>query len=137
MPCSRSSCDGGWYPSANCLALFPVPQPRGKLRGTWSRPTAKGEVEGPTLSRPTAKREIEGDLVQVPQPRGMLRGICQMKESAHGGACSNGLPALGEGFYALEGISGETPPPVMATALQGTAYLYWNAFLLYYKFNIL
>ena len=25
---------------------FPGPHPRGKLRGIWSRPTPKGEVEG-------------------------------------------------------------------------------------------
>ena len=43
MPCSRSL-GGGWYPSMPCR--FPGPHPRGKFRGIWSRPTAKGEVEG-------------------------------------------------------------------------------------------
>ena len=35
---------GGWYSSMPCR--FPGPHPRGKFRGIWSRPTAKGEVEG-------------------------------------------------------------------------------------------
>ena len=42
----------------------PGPQPRGKLRGIWSRPTIQGEVEG-IWSRPTTKGEVEGDLVQA------------------------------------------------------------------------
>ena len=62
-----------------CLACFqahtqggslggsgPGPQPRGKLRGIWSRPTPKGEVEGDLA---------KGD---VPAPGGwcLLRGRC-------------------------------------------------------------
>ena len=35
----------------------PGPQPRGKLRGIWSRPTPKGEVEGDLAKRVPAPRE--------------------------------------------------------------------------------
>ena len=55
-----------WYPSMPCSRSpggSPGPHPRGKWRGIWSRPTAKGEIEGGIWFRPTAKGEIEGDLV--------------------------------------------------------------------------
>ena len=42
MPCR-------WYPSMPCSRSpggSPGPYTKGKLRGIWSRPTAKGEVEG-------------------------------------------------------------------------------------------
>ena len=61
---------------------FPGPQPRGKLRGIWSRSTAKGE--------------IEGESGPGPQPRGKLEG------SGPGGAWSGeGVP--GPGGCLLEG----------------------------------
>ena len=58
----------------------PGPQPRGKLRGIWSRPTTKGKLRGiwsrpitkgklrGIWSTPTTKGEVEG--CPRPQPRG-------------------------------------------------------------------
>ena len=37
---------GVWYPSMSCRFPGPHPHPRWMFRGIWSRPTAKGEVEG-------------------------------------------------------------------------------------------
>ena len=74
----------------------PGPHPRGKLRGIWSRPTPKGEVEG--------------DLA-----RGVLQGCLLWGGgvSAPWGVCSGGVLALG--------VCVETPlPSVMATAAGGT-----------------
>ena len=123
MPCSRSP-GGGWYPSMPCR--FPGPQPRGKLWETWSRPTAK--------------REIEGDLVQAHSQGGCWGGSGQGVESALGGPALGGcllwgVPALGGGVPALEGMWRDTP--TCDGYCCGRYASYWNAFLLYYKFNIL
>ena len=55
---------GGAIPAclaAGLLGGFPGPHPRGKMRGIWSRPTAKGE--------------IKGDLVQAHSQGGGWGGI--------------------------------------------------------------
>ena len=52
----------------------PGPQPRGKLRGIWSRPTPKGEVEG-NLVQAHTQGESWGESGPGPHPRGKLRGI--------------------------------------------------------------
>ena len=104
----------------------PGPQPRGKLRGTWSRPQPRGKLRG-ILSRPTAKGDVKGDLA-----RGwsLLWGGLLW-----GGACSGGVPVLGGGVPALEGMWRDTP--TCDGYCCGRYASYWNAFLLYYKFNIL
>ena len=73
---------GGWYPSMPCR--FPGPQPRGKLRGIWSRPTAKGEVEGDLVQAHT-QGGVEGDLARG----SALGGVCSGRgvETPHDGHC--------------------------------------------------
>ena len=49
MPCSRSPGGGGLQAhiqGESGRGSGPCPQPRGKLREIWSRPTPTGEVEG-------------------------------------------------------------------------------------------
>ena len=70
---------GGWYPSMPCR--FPGPHSRGKFKGIWlgggsPGPHTKGKLGGSPgphtrgklrgiWSRPTAKGEVQGDLVQA------------------------------------------------------------------------
>ena len=129
MPCSRSP--GGCAIPA-CLAAGlqgslqahtqwgsgggsgPGPQPREKLRRIWSRPTAKGVVEG-IWSRPTAKGVVEGLWSRgVPGPGGGLVPVgCSWSLvgcswSLGGCLVSGGLPAPG-GACSGGGCLVETP----------------------------
>ena len=100
---------GGWYPSMRCR--FPGPQPTGKFRAIWSRPTAKGEVEG--------------DLFQVHTQGGSWGG------SGWGGVCS-----WGWGWCLVQGVP--APGGCLLRGLWraprdgyycGRYASYWNAFL--------
>ena len=63
------------YPSMPCRS--PGPHTRGKLRGIWPRPTAKGEVKG-DLVQAHSLGDSWGGSGPCPQPRGKLRGIWSM-----------------------------------------------------------
>ena len=113
----------------------PGPQPRGKLRGTWFRPTAKGEVEG-IWSRPTPKGEVEGDLLGGCLVQGVVGpGSWWL---VWGGAWSRGVPGLGgawsrgvpgpAGVPGPRGVPGGDPPDGYCC---GRYASYWNAFLFY------
>ena len=80
----------------------PGPQPRGKLRGIWSRPTANGEVLRGIWSR--------GCLVW---------GVCLLQ----GGSWSRGVPALCGGCLV------ETSPDGYCCRRYVS---YWNAFFYFY-----
>ena len=80
----------------------PGPHPRGKLRGIWSRPTVKGE--------------IEGGSGPGPQPRRKLRGICPGGCLLLGGCLLWGVPALG---WPASGVGVWRPPQQMATVVDG------------------
>ena len=115
MPCSRSP--GWWYPSMPCSFLAhtqggslggsgqgglqahtqgrswggsgPGPQPRGKLRGIWSRPTPKGEVERDLARGVPAPGGVGGACsrgVSAPLGVSALGGTCSWR----GGVCSGG-----------------------------------------------
>ena len=123
MPCSRSP--GG----------SPGPHPMGKWRGIWSRPTAKGEIEGDLVQAHSqggswglgswgdmvqahSQGDSWGDMVQgVPCPGGVPgpggpgpSGVFLVPGGAwsQGGACSRGLPAPG-GACSGGGCLVETP----------------------------
>ena len=94
---------GGAWSRGICSRRCPGPHPRGNLRGIWSRPTPKGEVEGDLVqahtkggfwdgsgpvpdqkgklrgiwSRPTPKGEVEGNLVQAHTQGGSWGGSGQ------------------------------------------------------------
>ena len=96
---------------------FPGPHPRGKLRGIWSRSTAKGEVEGDLAGG----CPLLGCLLQ--------ENACSGGVPAPGGACFGGcllwrLPALGvcdcSWGGACSGGCGDPPPPMTVTAAGGT-----------------
>ena len=71
---------------------FPGPQPRGKLRGIWSRSTAKGEIEG-DLVQAHSQGGSWRDLVRgVPGPG---RGCLVLGGACSRGAWSWGVPAFG------------------------------------------
>ena len=82
----------------------PCPHPMGKLRGIWSRPTAKGEVEG-DLARGCL---LWGGVCSG----GLLAGVC-----SGGGTCSGGCLLQGG---LLHGGCVRPSPPVTATAAGGT-----------------
>ena len=134
-----------------CLAAglrggSPCPHPMGKLRGIWSRPTAKGEVEG-DLVEAHSQGEVEGDLARgcllwgVSAPGVCLRGSAGGEVPALGGVCSRGLLAgvcSGGGTCSggcllqgglLHGGCVETLPSRDGYCC-GRYASYWNAFLL-------
>ena len=102
-----------WYPSMHCSRSLgglqahtqggsggesgPGPQSRGKLRGIWSRPTAKGEVEGDLVQAHTQGGSWRGSaqgwclLWGVPAPE----GVPGPRVAALGGACYRGCLDLG------------------------------------------
>ena len=82
----------------------PGPQLRGKLRGIWSRPTAKGEVEG----------DLSGGWCLL-----QGEGVCS------GGCLLQGVPAMAG---CLLGGGVETPLPCDGYCC-GRYASYWNAFL--------
>ena len=117
MPCSRSP--GGCGIPA-CLADFqahtqggilggsgwggggpPGPHPRGKLRGIWSRPTPKWEVEGDLVQAHTQEGSWGGSG-PGPHPRGEVEGDLARGVPGVRGACSGG---------ACFRLGVETPPP--------------------------
>ena len=111
MPCR-------WYPIMPCSRSpggSPGPYPRGKLRGIWSRPTPKGEVEGDLVQAHTQGGSWWGSG-PGPHSRGNLRGIWPV-----GGACSRWGACSGRYLLLGGGVSapGGWRPPMMATAAGG------------------